>query len=100
MQGLTSAEAAARLQQYGPNDPAPPEAHRHLAILAAFVSNPLVVILLIAAGISYALGDRINAIIIFALVIFSVALDAIQNARSHAAVRALQSQMAPTATVR
>ncbi|MFI5386196.1 MAG: HAD-IC family P-type ATPase, partial [Fimbriimonadales bacterium] len=99
LHGLTSAEAASRLAQYGPNDPAPPERRHRFAILAAFVSNPLVVILLIAAGVSFSLGDRINATIIFTLVVFSIGLDSIQNIRSQAAVKRLQSGIAPIATV-
>jgi len=97
--GLTSEEAAKRLAQYGPNDPAPPERRHRFAILTAFISNPLVVILLIAAGISFGVGDRINASIIFTLVVISVALDSVQNIRSQAAVKKLQSGIAPTATV-
>ncbi|HTQ10640.1 MAG TPA: magnesium-translocating P-type ATPase [Fimbriimonadaceae bacterium] len=97
--GLTSAEAAQRLLKFGPNDPAPPERRHRFAILAAFVSNPLVVILLLAAGVSFGVGDHVNAIIIFTLVVISVAMDSIQNARSQAAVKKLQSGIAPTATV-
>ncbi|HVT13884.1 MAG TPA: magnesium-translocating P-type ATPase [Fimbriimonadaceae bacterium] len=97
--GLSSAEAADRLVRYGPNDPAPAEARHRFALLAAFLSNPLVVILLIAAGVSYGLGDHVNAIIIFALVVISVALDSLQNLRSQAAVKKLQSGIAPTARV-
>ena len=96
VKGLSSSEAAERFAQYGPNDPAPQE-HRHrLAILLAFVSNPLVVILLLAAIASIGLGDRVNGGIILVLVVFSVALDSVQNIRSQAAVKALQSGIAPT----
>src|SRR4051812_37992951 len=97
LSGLTSAEAVDRLARYGPNDPAPPEHRNRLRVLLLFVSNPLVVILLIAAGASIALGDRINGGIIIALVVFSVALDSVQNIRSQAAVKRLQTEIAPKA---
>src|SRR5690348_12029656 len=73
--GLSSAEAARRLAQFGPNDPAPTRGRHHLRIVGAFVSNPLVLVLLAAAGVSFAVGDRVNSAIVAGLVIFSVALD-------------------------
>ncbi|MBS1723013.1 MAG: magnesium-translocating P-type ATPase [Armatimonadetes bacterium] len=97
--GLSSAEAARRLQSDGPNDTAPAEGHRGLLQLVSFVANPLVVILLLAAVASFFLGDRINGAIIVALVLFSTVLDSVQNARSRIAVRKLQSEVAPQATV-
>lgn len=97
--GLASSEAAKRLAEFGPNEPAPPETRHRFAILAAFVSNPLVVILLIAAGVSFGVGDRLNATLIVTMVVFSVALDSVQNVRSQAAVKRLQSDVAPLATV-
>lgn len=97
--GLTSLEARERLEQFGPNDPAPPEARRHFGVLAAFVANPLVVVLLVAAAIAFTLGERVDATIIFAIVSLSIALDTVQNLRSQAAVRRLQSEVAPRAEV-
>lgn len=98
-QGLTSLEARGRLERFGPNDPAPPEARRHFGVLAAFVANPLVVVLLVAAAIAFTLGERVDATIIFAIVSLSIALDTLQNLRSQAAVRRLQSEVAPRAEV-
>ena len=39
--GLTSAEAARRLAQYGPNDPAPKKQRSHLVELLAQFASPL-----------------------------------------------------------
>jgi len=97
--GLTSSEAASRLAQYGANDPAPAEHRSRLRVLLIFVSNPLVVILLMAAIASIVLGDRINGAIILFLVFFSVALDSVQNVRSAAAVKKLQSGISAKAEV-
>jgi hypothetical protein len=50
--GLTSQEAAQRLAQYGPNDPAPAKQRSIFSELLREFSNPLVLILLIAAVVS------------------------------------------------
>ncbi|HUO94777.1 MAG TPA: magnesium-translocating P-type ATPase [Steroidobacteraceae bacterium] len=97
--GLTSREAAALLQQFGPNDPAP--AARHFAVLdfLRLFLNPLVLVLLIAATISAFLGGTTDAGIIIAIVLLSTGLDFAQTHKSENAVRQLRDRVAPTATV-
>jgi P-type Mg2+ transporter len=99
MIGLTSAEGKVRLESLGPNEVKSERGRRHLAILARFVSNPLVLILLIAAAVSFGVGDRINAGIIAGLILLSLTLDTVQNFRSRAAIKRLQAAVAPTASV-
>jgi P-type Mg2+ transporter len=97
--GLTSQSAAERLAQYGPNDPAPRKRRSAaLAFLRLFL-NPLVLVLLIAATASAALGEATDAGIIFAIVILSNTLDFAQTRRSQKAVEQLQAQVAPMASV-
>ncbi len=97
-EGLTSAEAAARLAQYGLNDATAKHRPGPIALILPFFANPLVMVLLAAAVVSGFLGDLTNASIIAVLVGASVALDTLQTLRSRAAVTALQSKVAPTAT--
>lgn len=97
--GLTSEEAEARLEQYGPNDPAPPKPYSVAAELLRLFLNPLVLILLIAAILSIFLGDVADAQIIIAIVLLSNALDFTQSRKSRIAVEELQQRVAPTATV-
>lgn len=59
--GLTSAEAEERLEEFGPNDPTPPQRHSIFAELLLLFVNPLVVILLIAAIISGFIGQLLDA---------------------------------------
>ena len=47
--GLTTGEAASRLDQYGPNDPSPPKTRSAFVDFLRLFLNPLVLILLIAA---------------------------------------------------
>lgn len=92
--GLSTAEANQRRDVYGPNDPTPPMARHRLALFAAMVRNPLVAILLASAGISFFTGDRVNSTIIVVIVAISLGLDAVQNARSQAAMKRLQKEVA------
>ncbi|MGV8898637.1 MAG: magnesium-translocating P-type ATPase [Burkholderiaceae bacterium] len=96
--GLSSTEAAARLLQYGPNI-LRPVLRRALALqfLAHFL-NPLVLILLVASGISALTGDAGGAAIIGLIVLMSVTLDFVQEYRSGQTVQKLAEQVAVSAT--
>jgi P-type Mg2+ transporter len=98
-QGLTTAEARARLAAAGPNDPAPPKRKDLLLQVLALFANPLIVILLLAAIVSGLLGDKTDASIIIVIVLLSVGLNFTQTYRAQTAVARLQAQVAPTATV-
>jgi Mg2+-importing ATPase len=97
--GLSSAEAARRLAQYGPNDPAPKKQRSHLVELLLQFANPLVAILLFASVVSAFVGELVNATIIIVIVSLSVALNFIQTFRSQHAADRLRLTVAPTATV-
>jgi Mg2+-importing ATPase len=97
--GLASAEAAARLEQYGRNDPAPAKRYSAVADLLRLFLNPLVVILLIAAVSSFFLGDVTGAEIILTIVVLSNTLDFMHTRKSRIAIEELQERVAPTATV-
>ena len=99
LQGLSEEEAARRLAEFGPNDPAP-RRHGELVfeLLSLFV-NPLVVILLIASILSAVLGQHADAIIIFVIAMSSVAINFFQTYRSGRAVRRLREHVSLTATV-
>jgi Mg2+-importing ATPase len=97
--GLTSAEARKRLRQGGPNEPAPAP-RRHLGTdLLGLLANPLALILLVASGISAALGDVVNATLIALMVVLSVVLNFVQTYRSERAAARLRETVAPQATV-
>jgi Mg2+-importing ATPase len=97
--GLTSQEAEARLKQFGPNDPAPPQRYSAVLDFLRLFLNPLVLILLIAAVVSAFLGEAADAAIIAIIVLLSTALDFTQNYKSQRAIEQLRQQVAPTATV-
>jgi P-type Mg2+ transporter len=99
--GLSSAEAANRVKQYGLNIIA---AHKKTAWwkeLLHHFKSPLVILLLIATAISYSVGETINASIIFVMVIASVAIDFYQERDArNAAEKLKQTVKAKTAVVR
>ena len=97
--GLTSAEAAARLKRDGPNALGSEGRRGPLAVLISQFASPLVLILIAASGVSIAVGDKVEAGIILAIVGMSALLGFVQEARSEAAVAALQARLAVRATV-
>jgi Mg2+-importing ATPase len=98
-QGLTSAEAARRLGQYGPNEAAPVSHLSALAELVRLFANPLVIILLVASAIAGSLGQDVDALIIVTMVVLGVTINFWQSYRSQQAADRLRSSVSPTATV-
>jgi P-type Mg2+ transporter len=98
--GLTTAEAQARLATYGPNDAAAVKpSPLWLQFLARF-RNPLVIILLVASGLSAATGDVASFLIVVSIVTISMTLDFVQEVRAQNAVEALRRSVAVQANVR
>ncbi len=97
--GLSSAEADQRLAQYGPNELQETRRISPWAILLEQFKNVLIIILLIAVGLSAILGHGIEAIAITVIVLFAVGLGFIQEYRAERAIEALRQMAAPTATV-
>ena len=99
LNGLTSAEAAERLKQYGPNRLRPALQRAVVLQFLAQFRNPLVLILLVASGVSALTGDVTGALIIGVIVVMSVTLDFVQAYRAGRAAERLALQVAVTATV-
>ncbi|MDB4974835.1 MAG: magnesium-translocating P-type ATPase [Myxococcaceae bacterium] len=97
--GLSSTEAARRLDQYGPNDPTPKKQRSHLVELLLQFANPLVAILLFASIVSAFVGELLNATIVIVIVFLSVAINFVQTFRSQRSADRLRATVAPTATV-
>jgi Mg2+-importing ATPase len=96
--GLSTQEAQRRLTVYGPNEPAPSMRADVVTQFLRSFANPLVLILLIAAGVSAFVGEALSAVIIAVIVLLSVTLDFWQSYRSQRAADALRQSVAPTAT--
>ena len=97
--GLSSGEARTRLEKHGPNEL---QAGRRVSawkILLDQFRNVLLLILIIATGLSIASGHGIEAVVIGVIVFFAVGLGFYQEFRAERAMEALQQMAAPTATV-
>jgi P-type Mg2+ transporter len=97
--GLPFAEAALRIKQFGPNIIA---AHKKTAWwreLLQHFKSPLMILLLVATGISYSVGETINASIIFLMVIVSVAIDFYQERDAGNAAEKLKQTVKTKVTV-
>jgi Mg2+-importing ATPase len=93
-EGLATAEAERRLQQYGPNDAtAQHRPHAVVRFMGRF-RNPLVIILLVASALSAVTGDVASFVIVVTIVLLSVLLDFVQETRAQSAVDALQQKVA------
>jgi Mg2+-importing ATPase len=97
--GLTSDEASLRLRQYGPNSLKRESRYSVLFEFLRVFANPLVIILLIASGISFATGGNIEGIVIIFMVLMSVVLNFAQEYQARNAVKKLQKQVASLAAV-
>jgi P-type Mg2+ transporter len=92
--GLSSAEAARRLAQFGPNVI---HGERRRAVYLQFLAkfrNPLVVVLLAASALSAFTGDTTSFFIISAIVLVSVTLDFVQEYRAGQAAERLRQSVA------
>jgi len=97
--GLTSREAAARLEEFGPN--ALPEAGGPgvASLLLHQFASVLIYVLLGAAVLSALLGDLLEFASILVIAVLNAALGFVQEFRAEQAVRALQALSAPGASV-
>jgi Ca2+-transporting ATPase len=96
--GLTAAEARQRLDKFGPNELQTGHKISAWKILLDQFKNVLLVILIIATGLSIATGHGTESIIIAIIVFFAVALGFFQEYRAERAMEALQQMAAPSAT--
>ncbi len=98
-QGLTQAEADARLHNLGPNELNERPRPGFFRMLLDQFNNFLVIILLIAAVVSLLLGEYIDAIAIMVIVILNAVVGVVQESKAEQSLAALKKMAAPTAQV-
>jgi P-type Mg2+ transporter len=97
--GLSTAEAKRRARVFGPNHLRTSKRSDALTLLIAQFKSPLILILLMAAGLSFFFHESIDASIIIAIVLLSSLLGFWQEKRAADAVKALLSIVKMDATV-
>ncbi len=97
--GLSESEAARRLARVGPNSL--PRAPRKSAFarFAAQFNHPLIYILLGAGAVTMAIGQLVDAGVIFGVVLVNTVAGFIQEGRAEQALEALAAMVSPEATV-
>ena len=98
--GLDGAEAERRLETYGPNELEERGLRSPWKVLLGQFAEIMVVVLLIAAGISLALGHTTDAIVILVIVVLNALLGFTQEYRAERAMAALKQLSVPTVRVR
>lgn len=103
-QGLSSAEAAARLEKYGPNKLKDAEKPTMVQRFLAQLKDPMLVILMVAAAVSavtnYLAGESFAEVfIILIVVLLNAVLGVLQESKAEAAIEALQTMTAATCKV-
>jgi P-type Ca2+ transporter type 2C len=98
-EGLSQDEAARRLARFGPNALREEKGVSPWEILLGQFKNFLILLLLAATVISLLLGETLDAIVIFAIVIASALLGFYQEHRAERALQALRAMISPTASV-
>jgi Ca2+-transporting ATPase len=97
--GLTTEEAAHRRETYGSNQLQEAPRPGFLHTLWEQLNNFVVILLIVASGISALLGDYVEAAAIMAIVILNAVLGIIQERRAEEALAALKKLAAPEAHV-
>ena len=101
--GLSETEAAARLEQYGPNEVAQEKQHGWLQRLWVAVRNPLVILLAVIATITFATAsetsDYIGGSVMVGMILLAVMLRLIQETKADNAAAKLKAMIKVTATV-
>ena len=98
-QGLSSEEAAKRLEHYGPNELKEKPRPTFLQLVLAQLNNFIVILLIVASVISAILGDWIEAGVIMLIVVLNAILGVIQESRAEEALAALKKMAAPECQV-
>lgn len=98
-QGLSANEAEARLERHGPNTIRRDEGEPVWKILLGQFTDPLISILLIAAVVSFAFQELVDAAVILAVVVINAGIGFSQEWRARRAIQSLQEMTAPKAQV-
>jgi len=97
--GLNSSEAKTRLEKYGYNELKKAKKLTPFKIFISQFKNALLLLLIFAGILSLILGEKIESIAIFGILLLNAVLGFIQEYRAEKAMEALKKLAAPRATV-
>jgi len=97
--GLSASDAAARLAHDGPNVLPAARATPLWRRVAAQLRDPLIIVLLVAVGLTVATADWTDATVILAVIVINTAVGVTQEVRADRAIAALAGMTAAAARV-
>src|SRR5207344_1518600 len=97
--GLTEAEATERFEKYGPNEVASEQKHGWWHRLYTASRNPLVILLIVLAVLSFATGDVRAGTVMLLMVVLGLSLRFLQETKADNAAAKLKAMISVTATV-
>ena len=98
-QGLSEEEVRIRLGKYGYNELRKEERISPFTLFFNQFKNILIIILIVAIGLSALVGEVVDAAIIGIIVVFCAVLGFVQEYRADRALEALKKMLTPTITV-
>ncbi len=98
-QGLGAEEVRSRIEKYGYNELKKEEKISAFSIFINQFKNILIIILLVAIGLSAVIGEVVDAAIIGVIVVFCAVLGLVQEYRAERALEALKKMLSPAVTV-
>ena len=97
--GLSNRDAQERLAKFGANELTERPQPGFLALLWGQFNNYLVIILIIAALVSLALGEYVDSVAIMFIVVLNAVVGVVQESKAEQALAALKKMSAPNAQV-
>lgn len=98
--GLSGTEAAERLAKNGGNVLAGDKSSNFLLKFLQQFANPMVIILVVAAAISGRMGEIVEMLVIFAVVLINAIMGVVQEGKAEQAISKLKSMSTPYVSVR
>jgi magnesium-transporting ATPase (P-type) len=98
-EGLTHAEAVARMSEYGPNKLSPPKKRSPFTRFMLQFHNVLIYVMLAAGVITALIGHWIDAGVIVGVVFINAVIGFIQEGKAEKALEAIRSMLSSQATV-
>lgn len=97
--GISSEKAAGLLEKYGRNELQEKDKVPTWKLFLDSFKDPLVIILLIAALVQIVLGETMESLIIFAVIILNSILGVVQTKKAESSLESLKALSAPSAKV-
>ncbi|OZU89356.1 ATPase [Virgibacillus indicus] len=98
-EGLTKAEVKNRLEKDGYNEIEDKEKEPTWKLFLETFKDPMVVVLLVAAGVQLILGEIVESLIIFLVLIINSIISVVQTKKAESSLDALRDMSAPEAKV-